>query len=230
MRVVRGRADDPEADRRVTADLVERTRETGTPALRVWRPDRQVVFGRRDERADGYERAREAAEGAGFPTVVRSTGGRAVAYTGTTVAVALARPSDDLRSGLDERYEETLETLQRSLWRLGVPAQRGEPADAFCPGSHSLSWKGKLVGAAQRVRTGVALVGAVVVVDGHDEVASVLGPVYDARGLAFDPDSVGSVERAGGRAAPEEVVETVEAAFLDEHAPEGPAEVERVGE
>lgn len=220
MRLVRGRADDPEADRRVTETLVEQTRQTGTPALRVWRPHRQVVFGRRDERAEGYPLAREAAIEAGFPPVVRSTGGRAVAYAGTTVAVAHVRPSDDLRTGLNERYDELLGTLQRSLWRLGVPVQRGEPADAFCPGSHSLSWKGKIVGAAQRVRTGVALVGAIVVVDDNEAIATVLSAVYDALGLPFDPDSVGSVERAGGRADPDGVAAAIESAFVGDREPD----------
>jgi len=215
MRVLRGRADDLEADRSVTAGMVERTRETGVPSLRVWRPHRQLAFGRRDAREPGYGRAREAAAEALFPPVVRSAGGRAVAYTGTTVAVAHARPNADFRTGVGERYEETLQAVQRALWRLGVPAQQGEPARAFCPGGHSLRWKGKVAGVAQRVRMDVALVGAVVVVDDHEAIADVLDSVYDALEVPFDPDTVGSVERAGGRADPDAVVEEVEAVFLE---------------
>jgi len=226
MRVLRGRAEDPEADRALTDEAVERTRESGVPSLRVWRPHRQVAFGRRDARAEGYPVAREAAQAAGFPSLERSTGGRAVAYTGTTVAVAHAVPNDDLRRGLAERYDETLQTVQRALWRLGVPAQQGEPADAFCPGGHSLSWKGKIVGVAQRVRKGVAMVGAIVVVDDHEDIAAVLEPVYEALELPFDPDSVGSVARAEGRADPDAVVEELESVFLD--ATEEAAEFERV--
>jgi len=225
MRVLRGRADDPEADRQVTAEMVERTRETGEPALRVWQPGRHLAFGRRDAREPGYGDAREAAAVAGFPPVERTTGGRAVAYTGTTVAVATALPDGDLRTGIPERYDDATEAIQRALWKLGVPAQRGEPADAFCPGSHSLSWKGKIAGLAQRVRTDVALVGAVVVVDDHAAIADVLEPVYAALDLPFDPDTVGSVARAGGRADPEAVLETLETAMLGDED----AEVERVG-
>jgi len=226
MRVLRGRAGDPEADRILTAEMVERTRGTGTPALRVWRPHRHLAFGRRDARESGYERAREAAVEAGFPPVERSTGGRAVAYTGTTVAVAHAQPDDDLRTGIPERYEWMSEAIQRALWRLGVPAQRGEPDDAFCPGDHSLSWRGKIAGLAQRVRKDVALVGAVVVVDGHEQIAAVLEPVYDALDLPFDPGSVGSIARADGQADPDAVLEALESSLPGE----ADAEVERVDE
>lgn len=215
MRVLRGRADTPEADRSATADMVERTRETGTPALRVWQPHRQVAFGRRDVRADGYERARDAAEAAGFPAIERSVGGRAVAYTGSTVAVALARPAENVRTGIAERYDDALHAVQRALWRLGVPAQQHEPEHAFCPGGHSLSWNGKLVGVAQRVRADVALVGAIVVVDDHEAIADVLEPVYAALSIPFDPDTVGSIARADGRADPDAVVEAIEAVFVE---------------
>jgi len=229
MRVLRGRAEDLEDDRSVTAAMVERTRESGVPSLRVWRPHRQLAFGRRDARDPGYQRAREAAAEALFPPVERSVGGRAVAYTGTTVAVAHARPNADFRTGVGERYEETLQAIQRALWRLDVPAQQGEPADAFCPGGHSLQWKGKIAGVAQRVKKDVALVGAVVVVDDHEAIADVLAPVYDALDVPFDPDSVGSVERAEGRADADAVVEAVEDVFLQASGlDESAVEVEQV--
>jgi len=215
MRVLRGRAGTPAADRAATADMVERTRESGTPGLRVWRPHRQVAFGRRDIHDEGYEHAREAAESAGFPAIERSVGGRAVAYTGTTVAVALSKPAEDVRNGIAERYDDALHAIQRALWRLGVPAQQHEPEHAFCPGGHSLSWKGKIVGVAQRVRSDVALVGAVVVVDDHAAIADVLQPVYAALSIPFDPDTVGSIENADGRAAPDTVVEEIESVFLE---------------
>jgi lipoate-protein ligase A len=222
MRVLRGRADSPDADRAATDSMVERTRQTGTPALPVWQPHRKVAFGRRDVRPDGYDRAREAAENAGFPAIERSVGGRAVAYTGSTVAVALARPSEDVRSGIAERYDDALHAIQRALWRLGVPAQQHEPEHAFCPGGHSLSWDGKIVGVAQRVRADVAMVGAIVVVDDHEAIAEVLDPVYAALSTPFDPDTVGSIARADGRADPQAVVEEIEGVFVevDESSPD----------
>jgi len=225
MRVLHGRLADPAADDEPTAALLARAVAAGEPGLRVWRPPRQCSFGRRDARAAGYDDARRLADEAGFPPRERRTGGRPVAYTGTTVAFALATPIDDVRVGLGERYDDAAMAVQRALWRLGVPAQQGEPPGAFCPGNHSLSWRGKLVGLAQRVTRGAALVGGVVIVDDHVAIAEVLEPVYERLELPFDPDAVGSIERAGGRADPDEVVEAVTAALLGERE----AEVERVG-
>lgn len=209
MRVLRGRIEDPAADRDRTAEMLQRVVEAGEPALRVWQPAKQLSFGRRDARADGYDTAREIAIEHGFPPYERRTGGHAVAYPGTAVSFAKATPIDEFRSGLSERYEAATEGVQRALWRLGVPVQRGEPAETFCPGNHSLSWRGKIAGLAQRVQRDAALVGGIVVVEGHQSIAEVLEPVYGALDLAFDPDSVGSIERAGGRADPDEVVATL---------------------
>jgi len=228
MRLVRGRGPDPDADRTATDAMLDRAAETGIPALRVWRPHRQVAFGRRDASAEGFGDARDAAERREYRSVVRSVGGRAVAYTGRTLAFAHAVPLDDPRRGLTDRYEGTVETVLAALGRVGVPARRGEPPRSFCPGDHSVQCPaapigdgaaegppGKVAGVAQRVRSDAALVGGCVVVADHDGIAEVLAAVYDALGVPFDPGSVGSVALAGGPAAPDVVARALEAAFLD---------------
>lgn len=263
MRVLRGRADDVETDRTKTREMTVRVSETGERALRVWRPHRQVAFGRRDVREDGYERAREACTERGFPAVERRVGGRAVAYTGSTVAFARAEPVADIRSGLQDRYAAATTDLQVALRRLGVATYPGEPPDSFCPGTHSLRTRGaggnegdegengsegeeseggergesesgpgsgtggKVVGIAQRVGRGAALVAGVVVIDSAAEIAAVLEPVYDALGIAFDPDSVGSVEGAGGETGRKEVLGTIERTLVGEASD---VEIERIDE
>lgn len=213
MRVLRGRAATIAADRDRTAELARWTDANRAPGIRVWRPHRQVTFGRRDVHEPGYEAARAAAEERGFPAVERRAGGRAVAYTGTTVAFVRTEPVEDLRTGIADRYDRTSDTVQRALWRLGVPVQRGEPPDSFCPGNHSLQWEGKVVGLAQRVRTGVAIVGGIVVVRDREAIADVLAAVYDALGVDFDPASVGSLAAAGGPSDPDRVVVALETAL-----------------
>lgn len=219
MRVLRGRVADPVTDAGITERMLDRAADERESAARVWRPPKHCSFGRRDTRSDGYHRAREAAVERGFPPVERSTGGRAVAYTGTTVALARAEPIEDLRDGLGERYDAITTAVQRALWRLGVPAQRGEPECSFCPGGPSLRADGKLAGFGQRVRRNAAIVGGVVIVDRHETVGDVLDPVYRALDVPFDPETVGSVERSGGRADPDVVARTVEAAILDDREP-----------
>ena len=209
VQVYRGRAPTLAADREATQSFVERAGERGEPGVRVWQPQPHVAFGRRDANREGYERARESATRSGYEAVERSVGGHAVAFTGTTVAFALAEPVEDVRSGIHERYDRVTGLVEAALGALGVDAARGEPDGSFCPGSHSLSADGKIVGLAQRVRTDVAVTSGVVVVRDHREIAAVLDPIYDALDVAFDPDSVGSIARAGGESNPEEVVETL---------------------
>lgn len=216
MRVLRGRRADVKADRELTRTLTERARETREPAVRVWRPPKQVVFGRRDAREDGYARAVAAAEDREFPTTERESGGRAVAYTGRTVAFVRAEPVEAEREDVHARFERMSTDVQSALARLRVDATPGEPDAAFCPGSHSLQAEGKLVGLAQRISSGVALTTGQLVVEDHEPIATVLDPVYDALGVPFDPRSVGSIAKAGGITEPETVVRTVEKALVDD--------------
>lgn len=210
MRVLRGRAATPAADRQVTADLVEQTADTGESVVRVWQPHRQVAFGRRDRNRDGYEQARTIAADHGFKTTERAVGGHAVAFTGTTISFVRTETVDESRTGIGERYDAAISDLTAAFAALGIEVSEGEPDGAFCPGSHSLSTRGKIVGLAQRVKRDVATVGGIVVVADHDTVADVLEPVYGALGIPFERSAVGSVARAGGTADPESVVRTLE--------------------
>jgi len=224
MRLLRGRAGDLERDYERTRKLVARVAADDEPALRVWRPHRQVAFGRRDRRAAGYDRAREAARERGYAVLERAVGGRAVVYTGNTVAFALAEPTGDGRGSIAARYDRVSEAVQRALDTADVEAREGEPPDAFCPGSHSLQADGKLVGLAQRVRQEVALTAGLVVVSDHKAIADVLVPVYAALDVPFDPASVGSVARAGGD--PAAVVD----ALADELVGDRPARTDYLGQ
>lgn len=214
MRVLRGRGETIEDDRSRTRALLEITRDTGESGVRVWRPPKQVAFGRRDAVTDGYEAARTAASDHDFPPTERPVGGRAVAYTGATVAFARSEPIDDIRTGLQARYSAATTDLQVALMRLGLHVTPGEPENSFCPGSHSLRAAGKIVGIAQRVQKEVALVSGIVIVRDHDAIAAVLADVYDALGIAFDPDSVGSIERAGGPGNPREIIGEIERSLV----------------
>lgn len=219
MRIFRGRAATIETDREVSARLLE-VATGGESAVRVWIPHRQVAFGRRDSRLEGYDRAREAARTRGFPPVERSVGGRAVAYDGeTAMAFARAEPIEDFRRGTDERYERLTATVEGVLEELGVDLERGEPDDSFCPGAHSLSTTGvsgrrKIVGIAQRVRQDAALVSGILLVDRREELAGVLEAVYGRLGVPFDPASVGSVADAGGPSDPDRVRRELEEALI----------------
>jgi lipoate-protein ligase A len=232
MRVYRARADSIDADRAVSDRLVDRVAADREPAVRVWRPHRQVAFGRRDARAEEYDEARAVAEERGFPTVEREVGGRAVAYTGSTVAFARVTPVEDSRSGLTERYDAATADLFDALDSLGLDAREGEPPESFCPGTHSVQADcggraRKLAGLAQRVRADAAVVAGVLLVRDHEAIASVLDSVYAALDVPFDPETVGSVAGAEGEADPDAVVEAVEEALVADPAVN--TSVQRVG-
>jgi lipoate-protein ligase A len=215
MRVVRGSTGDDDRDRGVADALLERSAETGEAGLFVHTPVRQVAFGRRDVASDGYGRACRAAREREYAVVERETGGRAVAHTGETLAFAYTVADADARTTIRDRYRTVTGLVERALRSVGAAVERGEPADSYCPGEHSLRGEGKLVGLAQRVREAAALVGGCVTVRERDEadIRDVLVPVYDALDVPFDPGSVGSVEGAGGASAPEEVLDALESAF-----------------
>lgn len=219
MRVYRGRRDVAASDRAVTRDLVLDVRERGEPALRVWYPPPHVAFTRRDRARDGYAAARRAATERGFEATERETGGRAVAFTGDVLGIVRAEAADATAPGVGGRYESTVSALQRAIERLDVDVRRGEPADAWCPGTHSLQAGGKIAGFAQRVRRDIALVAGAVVVRDAEAVSEVLTPVYDALDIPFDPESVGTVATAGGPADHEAVREAVESALISARDP-----------
>ena len=230
MRVLRGKRERPAADRAVTAELLESAGD-GAVGVRVWTPSRQIAFGRRDAREPGYPDAKAIAERSGFTPIERDVGGRAVPYTGATVAFAVAVPrSTDDESGagsadsgvgtlgIDERYAWATRTVRAALTEIDANVEPGEPAASFCPGDHSIrvAGGGKLCGIAQRVRADAALVAGCLVVSRADasELASIAAPVYDALGVPFDPASVGSVESAGGPADGQSAVRAVESGFV----------------
>lgn len=212
MRLLRGRASNPQDDHNRSNKLVAEVAETGESALRVWQPHCQLAFGRRDTNRDGYDRARELVPDE-IPTIERRVGGHAVFFTGTTVSFLRAEPVSDPRAGITERYETTINDLQQALAALGVKSRCGKIDGAFCPGRHSLSASGKIVGLAQRVHRSVAVVGGIVVVSDHEEIGAVLDPIYDALGVPFDPSTTGSIARAGGEADPDVVTREIEAAL-----------------
>ena len=217
MRVLRGRASDPETDREWTASMLEAAAD-GTSRARVWRPPRQIAFGRRDVHEPGFEQAKRLAAAHGFRPIQRDVGGRAVVYTGQTLAFAHAVPLANDHRSIAERYERTTAIVLSSLRRLGAAVSAGEPPAAFCPGDHSVRVTdgGKIAGLAQRVRANSALIAGclVVVTDDAHAIAEVTDQVYDALGVSFDPSTVGSVAAAGGPDDLREVAHALERGFI----------------
>lgn len=203
---------DPALDTAVSRATMRRVAAGELPeTLRLARPARVVAFAKRDALAPGYPEAVAAARAAGFGSVLRLAGGRAAVFHEGTLELAHAVPDPDPRRGIHSRFEATAELIVRALRRLGVDARVGEVPGEYCPGRWSVNAAGerKLAGIGQRVISGGAHVGTVIVVDDAAAVRGVLEPVYAALDLAWDPATVGSVGRPW---------EEVRAAVLAEYA------------
>ena len=175
---------------------------------------RHVGVTRRDTFRPGFTAAVRAAEGMGYPVLVRSAGGGATAADAGTFGFSIIRPAGEreVGRGIRERYDEAADLVLGAFSRLGVRAEVGEVRDEFCPGDHSVrvgDGEGgmKVVGIAQRVTRRATSVGGIVLVEGEEDLARVLEVVYGAIRLPFRPESVGSLRRAGYEAGIGDVVE-----------------------
>jgi lipoate-protein ligase A len=185
------------------------------PTVSITPSTRHVGVTRRDTFRPGFSDAVRASHEEGYPVLVRSAGGGATVAGPGTFGFSIIRPATDheARRGIRDRYDEVATLVLGAFGRLGVRAQVGEVRDEFCPGDHSIrvgSWEGgmKVVGIAQRVTRRATSVGGIVLVEGEDELARILGRVYGAMRLPFRLESVGSLRRAGCEAG---VGETIDA-------------------
>lgn len=165
------------------------------PTLRLHRPGRELALSKQDAASDGFSVAAEAGRAAGFEPVLRLAGGRAAAFHEGTIAFAMATPHARVTAGTHERFERSATVIAEALRSLGVDARIGEVPGEYCPGAWSVNARGatKLVGIGQRLVSGGAHLGGVIVVSGSDLLRRLLVPVYEALELEWDPATVGSV-------------------------------------
>ena len=187
--------------------------------LRIARPGTTVAFAKRDAVAPGYEAAVRAAREHGFEATLRLAGGRAAVFHDGTMEIGHAVPDDEPRAGIHERFERTAGRLARALARLGVDARVGEVRGEYCPGRYSVSARGaaKLAGIGQRVVGGGSHTGVVLVVEGEDRINAVLGPVYAALGLDWDPAATGSARAESPSAGWDSVSDAIVAEYAQEY-------------
>jgi octanoyl-[GcvH]:protein N-octanoyltransferase len=154
-----------------------------------------VAFGRRDTNRPRFVDAVAACRSAGFAPVVRAAGGRAVAHTSEALVIDHVSHDPLSPGGMEERFVEYGELFAAVFREMGIDARVGEVPGEYCPGAHSINARGtvKLVGTAQRMVRNAWLFSAVVVVDGAAQLRPLLGRVYDALELPFEPASVGAV-------------------------------------
>lgn len=165
------------------------------PTMRLHRTGPILAFGKLDKLRPGYRQAVAIAREQGYEPVERLAGGRAAVFHEGSISFSRATRQAGAYAGTRERFEDVSATIAAGLVELGVDARAGEVPGEYCPGEYSVNARGvsKLAGIGQRVITGGAHVGGVIVIRGAGRIRAVLEPIYEALELEWDPATTGSV-------------------------------------
>jgi octanoyl-[GcvH]:protein N-octanoyltransferase len=189
--------DSPELDMAFTGTLLDAVASgDAAESVRIFRPGPTLAFGRSDRLRAGFANACRVAESHGRTPVVRWGGGHAAAYDPQCLVVeVLRRHKRSPISGLESRFLDMVDLIQRALAGLGVTLEHGELPWEYCPGRYSLHLPSgpKIAGVAQRVLIRASLTTAVVVVDGGNAQRRTLADVYAALDLPLDIATVGAL-------------------------------------
>ncbi|CAI8733918.1 biotin/lipoate A/B protein ligase family protein [Pseudomonas serboccidentalis] len=163
--------------------------------LLFWQPsDRALVMPRRLNRLPGFERACQVSAAAGWPVLLRETGGEPVPQSASTINIALVyappRSEGDLNR-IETGYRRLCDPICELLDELGGSSSLGEIDGAFCDGRFNVNLDGrKMVGTAQRWRQSqggqrpVGLVhGAMLVDNERESMVAAVNRFNDACGL-----------------------------------------------
>ncbi|WP_414704737.1 lipoate--protein ligase family protein [Pseudomonas anatoliensis] len=163
--------------------------------LLFWQPnDRALVMPRRLNRLPGFDHACEVSAAAGWPVLLRETGGEPVPQSASTINIALVyappRSEGDLNR-IETGYRRLCDPICQLLDELGGTSSLGEIDGAFCDGRFNVNLDGrKMVGTAQRWRQSqggqrpVGLVhGAMLMDDERESMVAAVNRFNEACGL-----------------------------------------------
>jgi lipoate-protein ligase A len=120
------------------------------PDLRLWANQRCIVASRGQSVMPHFERARADSNEAGWPVVMRRSGGTAVVHRPGILNVTWRRwlPTQS-QAWLTAGYEAFLKLLIDAVGRLGLQCDHGPVAGSHCDGRFNLRHRGrKLAGTA----------------------------------------------------------------------------------
>lgn len=178
----------------IPALLLRSQNATWSQLVHIYVPNGPTVaFSGRDLRSPGIAAATRIARAAGFEPVVRSPGGRMVAYDSGAVVIDHLDRTTGIRHAGSATFAANAESHVGVLRGLGdVDARVGEVDGEYCPGEYSINVGGraKIVGSAQRVTATGSLFSTVVQVAVSDRVRAVLVDVSEALGYDLRQSSI----------------------------------------
>jgi len=184
-------------DMRVASSLLEFTAKArpGTVVVRAYVPEPTVAFSRKETMSPGFWNAVSAAAAHDFTPVVRSTGGKTVAYDKHCLVIDVFSTTQTAHGDNSFAFRSVGGQLSKALRSIGVHARLGPVPGEYCPGDYSINARGevKLIGTAQRVTRGARLVSALVTVGETDHLVGVVSDVYSELSYDWRPQTLGSV-------------------------------------
>lgn len=174
--------------------------------INVYVPEHPVVaFTARDLRSPHIQRAVSVARDLGFAAVVRSPGGRMVAYDGGAVVVDQVTRSHPPTVGL---FEANAAAFADVLHRLsGLELRVGQLEGEYCPGEFSVNVRGvaKTVGSAQRITSAGSLFSTVVQVSVTERVRAAIERVSAVLDYPLRRSTIAGLADFAPRTTPEGV-------------------------
>ena len=182
------------------------TSESADPALLVWRAQPALLVTRQDTRLPRFRESTIQMAAAGWPVVLRKSGGGACPVGLGTVQMATIEPAIP-GTTMNAKYEALTSLIQFTLQFFQITAQTGAMADVYCPGRYDLAVDGKkIAGMSQhwfRNRYGircVATAASINVEEAPGALADAVNRFYSAAGSAArcQTDALASVRLSGG--------------------------------
>lgn len=184
----------------------ELTSESAAPALLVWRSRRALLVTRQDTHLPGFRESSDQMAAAGWPVVLRKSGGGVCPVGPGTVQAATIEPAVP-GTTMNAKYEALTELIQCTLHFYGVIARTGPVAGAYCSGGYDLAVQGKkIAGMSQhwfRNRGGIRCVvtaASINVEEAPDVLADAVNRFYSNVGgsMRCQAASLTSVQLSGG--------------------------------
>ena len=179
------------------------------PTLRTWVHDKTVVLGIPDGRLPFIEDGVKFLRTCGYDSIIRNSGGLAVALDNGVLNISLIVP-DVKHVSIHDGYEAMFEFIKHTLHDLTDSIEAYEIVGSYCPGDYDLSIGGvKFAGISQRRIKDGAAVQIYIDVEGNSfERAQMIRKFYDLsiRGEmtkfsypTVQPDKMGSLSTLLGK-------------------------------
>lgn len=140
--------------------LIRQTDTYGQPMIHFWEAEKMVILGMQDTRVTDLKAGLARLHEAGYPFIVRNSGGLGVVSDEGILNFSLFLPfSESEPISITKGYELMTLVIQTAFNDFDVKIEPGEVSDSYCPGEFDLSIAGqKFAGIAQRrIRNGMVV-------------------------------------------------------------------------